>query len=114
MGSIPLRLEATLVLGYITTDLLFLFVLVDWWTDYQEKMYQLKYAAGHLAVMNSPVLVLSAGRNNPLIPLLGIPFDTFNFLHRWVGRVMIAGALIHMGCVIGAQAMQGGWFSRLK
>lgn len=106
MGSIPLRLEATLVLGYITTNLLFLFVLVDWWTDYQEKMYQLKYAAGHLAVMNSPVLVLSAGRNNPLIPLLGIPFDTFNFLHRWVGRVMIAGALIHMGCVIGAQAMQ--------
>ncbi|KAH3214567.1 hypothetical protein KXV92_003589, partial [Aspergillus fumigatus] len=69
-------------------------------------MYQLKYAAGHLAVMNSPVLVLSAGRNNPLIPLLGIPFDTFNLLHRWVGRVMIAGALIHMGCVIGAQAMQ--------
>ncbi|GFF59051.1 putative ferric-chelate reductase [Aspergillus lentulus] len=106
MGSIPLRLEATLLLGYITTNLLFLFVLVDWWTDYQEKMYQLKYAAGHLAVMNSPALVLTAGRNNPLIPLLGIPFDTFNLLHRWVGRVMIAGALIHMGCVIGAQATQ--------
>ncbi|KAF7159054.1 hypothetical protein CNMCM5623_004287 [Aspergillus felis] len=106
MGSIPLRLEATLLLAYITTNLLFLFVLVDWWTDYQEKMYQLKYAAGHLAVMNSPALMLTAGRNNPLIPLLGIPFDTFNLLHRWVGRVMIAGALVHMGCVIGAQATQ--------
>ncbi|GIC84420.1 ferric reductase family protein [Aspergillus udagawae] len=106
MGNIPSRLEATLLLAYITTNLLFLFVLVDWWTDYQEKMYQLKYAAGHLAVMNSPALVLTAGRNNPLIPLLGIPFDTFNLLHRWVGRIMISGALVHMGCVIGAQARQ--------
>jgi hypothetical protein len=114
MGSIPSRLEATLLLAYITTNLLFLFVLVDWWTDYQEKMYQIKYAAGHLAVMNSPALVLTAGRNNPLISLLGIPFDTFNLLHRWVGRIMISGALVHMGCVIGAQARQGGWFSCLE
>jgi hypothetical protein len=114
MGCMPLRLEATLLLGYITANLLFLFVLVDWWTDYQEKMYQLKYAAGHLAVMNSPALVLTAGRNNPLIPLLGIPFDTFNLLHRWVGRVMIAGALVHMGCVVGAQATQGGCLSCLE
>ncbi|EAW11758.1 ferric reductase family protein [Aspergillus clavatus NRRL 1] len=106
MGTIPLRLEAILLLGYIAVNIIFLVGLVDWWTEYQEKMYQLKYAAGHLAVMNSPALVLTAGRNNPLIPLLGIPFDTFNLLHRWVGRIMVAGAIIHMGCVVGAQAKQ--------
>lgn len=36
-----------------------------------------------------------AGRNNPLITLLGISFDQFNLLHRWFGRIAVLEALVH-------------------
>lgn len=107
MGTIPLRLETALLLGYIALNVIFFFVLVDWWAEFGEKMYQLKYAAGHLAVMNSPGLVLTAGRNNPLIPLLGIPFDTFNLFHRWVGRLIAVGAVLHMSFVLVGKVHHG-------
>ncbi|KAJ5421899.1 Riboflavin synthase-like beta-barrel [Penicillium cf. griseofulvum] len=105
MGSLPLRLEMICLLIYLSLNILFIVVTVDWWvSDYTEKMFQLKYTAGHLAVMNTPGLVLGAGRNNPLVQLLGIPFDTFNFMHRWVGRVITANAVIHMSAVLASQA----------
>ncbi|KKK16804.1 hypothetical protein P175DRAFT_0258990 [Aspergillus ochraceoroseus IBT 24754] len=106
MGTVPLRLEALLLAAYIAVNLIFFFSLVDWWKDYQEVTYELKYAAGHLAVMNTPALVLTAGRNNPLIPLLGIQFDTFNLLHRWVGRLIVVGAIVHMACVVAGKSAQ--------
>ncbi|KAL4884251.1 ferric reductase like transmembrane component-domain-containing protein [Aspergillus karnatakaensis] len=100
MGTTPLRIETALLIAYIGINLAFFVSLVDWWKDYQELLYQLKYAAGHLAVMNTPGLVLTAGRNNPLIPILGIPFDAFNLLHRWVGRLIVVGAIVHTACVV--------------
>ncbi|CAG7918737.1 unnamed protein product [Penicillium olsonii] len=101
MGSIPLRLEIICLLLYLALNLIFIIVTVDWWIDdYPKKMFQLKYSAGHLAVMNTPGLVLAAGRNNPLVQLLGISFDTFNFMHRWVGRVIAANAVVHMSAVL--------------
>jgi hypothetical protein len=105
MGSLPLRMEMICLLIYLSLNLIFIVVTVDWWmSDYSEKMFQLKYAAGHLAVMNTPGLVLAAGRNNPLIQLLGISFDSFNFMHRWVGRVIAANAVVHMSAVLANQA----------
>jgi hypothetical protein len=110
MGSLPLRLEMICLLIYLSLNVLFIVVTVDWWvSDYTEKMFQLKYTAGHLAVMNTPGLVLGAGRNNPLVQLLGIPFDTFNFMHRWVGRVITANAVIHMSAVLASQAYICEW-----
>ena len=110
MGTLPLRLETALLAGYVALNLIFIVALIDWWQIYKEKMFQLKYAAGHLAIMNSPALVLTAGRNNPLIWLLGVPFDTFNLLHRWVGRVMVVGAIVHMSCVVAGDAKESEFF----
>lgn len=105
MGAIPLRLEIIALLIYLALNLIFIIVTVDWWIDdYAKKMFQLKYSAGHLAVMNTPGLVLAAGRNNPLVPILGISFDAFNFMHRWVGRMIAANAVIHMSAVLAGQA----------
>lgn len=104
MGSLPLRLELIFLLVYLALNFTFVVVTVDWWEEFPKKMFQFKYAAGHLAVMNTPGLVLSAGRNNPLVPLLGISFDTFNFMHRWVGRVIAVNAVIHMSSVLANQA----------
>lgn len=104
MGSLPLRLETILVTVYIGVNAAFFVALVDWFhlqwkeveEDYQELLYQLKYAAGHLAVMNLPGLVLAAGRNNPLILVTGLSFDRFNLGHRWVGRVVGGGGVLHV------------------
>ncbi|KAJ5290072.1 uncharacterized protein N7443_010325 [Penicillium atrosanguineum] len=108
MGSAPLRLEMILLLIYLALNVVFVIVTVDWWEGFSKKMFQLKYAAGHLAVMNTPGLVLSAGRNNPLVALLGLSFDTFNFMHRWVGRVIAVNAVIHMSAVLANQAYEKG------
>jgi hypothetical protein len=104
MGTVPLRLEAILLMIYLVLNFTFVVVMVDWWRGFSDKMFQLKYAAGHLAVMNTPGLVLSAGRNNPLVQMLGLHFDTFNFMHRWVGRVIAANAVVHMSAVLANQA----------
>ena len=110
MGSLPLRIEIICLLIYLSLNLIFIIVTVDWWiSDYSKKMFQLKYSAGHLAVMNTPGLVLAAGRNNPLVQLLGISFDAFNFMHRWVGRVIAANAVIHMSAVLANQAFMCKW-----
>lgn len=106
MGTLPLRLEAMLVLGYIALNAAFILVFIDWWADLNQKLYQIKFAAGHIAVMNTPGLVLMAGRNNPLIPILGVSFDSFNFVHRWIGRTVAAEAVVHMGCVVGAMVRE--------
>lgn len=50
-------------------------------------------------------MFLLAGRNNPLIPLLGISFDTYNLLHRWFGRIVILEAIAHTI----AHLAKGGW-----
>jgi len=41
-----------------------------------------------------PLFVL-AGRNNPLIVWLRISFDTYNLIHRWLGRIVILEAVAH-------------------
>lgn len=56
----------------------------------------LRSRSGVLAVINLVPMMLMAGRNNPLIPLLRVPFDTFNVLHRWFGWIITAGALVHV------------------
>ncbi|KAB8221527.1 ferric reductase NAD binding domain-containing protein [Aspergillus novoparasiticus] len=106
MGIVPLRLEAVLLLTYFVLNIIFFFVLANWCSGYEETMYQIKYAAGHLCVMNLPALVLTAARNNPLIPMLGLQFDTFNLMHRWIGRLIIGEAVVHMACVVAGEAKE--------
>lgn len=48
-----------------------------------------------------------AARNNPLINILGISFDTFNLLHRWFGRIVILEAFAHTTAFLAAQAHKG-------
>ncbi|GKZ34601.1 hypothetical protein AbraIFM66950_004915 [Aspergillus brasiliensis] len=96
MGILPLRFEAILLAVYIAINIVFFFVMVDWWKDWDEVIFEFQYSAGSMAVLNLPALVLAAGRNNPLIALLGIKFDAFNLMHRWVGRTIIFSGLVHM------------------
>ncbi|PYH88070.1 hypothetical protein BO71DRAFT_339646 [Aspergillus ellipticus CBS 707.79] len=109
MGVIPLRIEAVLLGLYIAINVVFLFVKIDWWKNWDEVVFQFQYSAGSMAVLNLPGLVLAAGRNNPLVSLLGIKFDSFNLMHRWVGRTIIIAGLIHtIAAVVMKREEEGG------
>ena len=107
MGILPLRFEAALLAVYIAINIVFFFVMVDWWKDWDEVIFEFQYSAGSMAVLNLPGLVLAAGRNNPLVPLLGIKFDCFNLMHRWVGRTIIFSGLVHMIAAVRMKVFEG-------
>ncbi|OUM53033.1 hypothetical protein BVG19_g2277 [[Candida] boidinii] len=61
-------------------------------------LQQLRYIAdrtGLLAFAQLPPLFLFAGRNNLLITLTGVPFNSFIILHKWISRLMTILALVH-------------------
>lgn len=96
LGSPPSRLQTILILGYIALNVACLTVEVNWKTGGLHVNGELLIQrSGGLAVMNMLPLFLLAGRNNPLIPLLGIPFNTYNLLHRWIGRIVVLHVIVH-------------------
>jgi hypothetical protein len=50
-----------------------------------------------------------AARNNPLINWLNLPFDTFNLLHRWFGRIVVLEALAHTVAWMVSKVSSAGW-----
>lgn len=50
-----------------------------------------------------------AARNNPLIVMMGLSFDSFNLLHRWFGRIVVIEALVHTLTHLASSAKDGNW-----
>ncbi len=96
VGTLPSRLHALVNVIYIVSNIAYC-VLLDYHQQSRAAMIaELRGRAGHLAVINMLVLVLFAARNNPLIPMLAVSFDTFNLLHRWIGRVIVLESIVHI------------------
>jgi predicted ferric reductase len=95
VGTLPSRLHTLFLSFYVLTNVLYCCLL-----DYGHKekaaiLAEARGRTGHLAVMNILSLFVFSARNNPLIPLLGIPFNSFNLFHRWVGRLVVVESLAH-------------------
>ena len=73
---------------------------------------QIRGRTGCMAAINVIPTVLFALRNNPLIPILGVSYDTFNLLHRWVARMMTVEAIAHT-VAWGVNAAYSGGFYQL-
>lgn len=108
-GSLPLRLEAVVISAYIILNIVFCVATVDWSGDFYATIRRLRRTAGNLAALNLLPLFLTAGRNNPLIPLLGISFDTFNLFHRWIGRIAVAEGVVHAVSVTASIVRESKW-----
>ncbi|KAJ4112136.1 hypothetical protein NW768_011715 [Fusarium equiseti] len=50
---------------------------------------------GVLAYALTPLTVMLATRESILSLLTGLPYQSFNFLHRWLGYIILAQALLH-------------------
>jgi len=96
MGVIPTRFQTLFLFGLIGMNVGLCIAGIDWSQAGTEVMsIRLRNRTGTLAVVNLIPLVIMAGRNNPLIKMLNISFDTFNMAHRWFGRIMVAEAIAH-------------------
>ncbi|KAH8812406.1 ferric reductase like transmembrane component-domain-containing protein [Xylogone sp. PMI_703] len=95
-GTLPTRLQFAFVAAYIGVSALLCVLYIDWSVDASIVCALLRNRTGTMATFNIIPLILTAGRNNPLIPILGMSFDTFNLFHRWFGRIVAMEALAHM------------------
>lgn len=61
-----------------------------------QKYAELRGRCGTFATFNLVFAVLFALRNNPLIWLLHISYDTFNLFHRWIARMVVLQSIAHV------------------
>jgi hypothetical protein len=96
MGVLPTRFQTLFLVGLIGMNVGLCVAGIEWTQAGTQVMsIHLRNRTGTLAVVNLIPLVIMAGRNNPLIKVLNVSFDTFNMAHRWFGRIMVAEAVAH-------------------
>lgn len=107
VGTLPGRLQTLFLLGYFAMNVALCAITIDW-ADSKGFYDDARNRTGVLSVLNMIPLFLLAGRNNPLIGLLGISFDTSNLVHRWIGRLVVFEAIAHTAFwVAGKVALMG-------
>ena len=95
VGTLPSRFHTLLLTVYVLSQVAYCTIL-DYKVNEKAALFaELRGRSGNLAVLNMIPLFLLAGRNNPLIPLLHVSFDTYNLMHRWIGRVVIIESVVH-------------------
>lgn len=95
VGTLPSRFHAFLLFLLLGSNIAYCCIL-----DYRENnkaalIAEVRGRTGILATVNMIPLILLAGRNNPAIALLKVSFDTYNLLHRWIGRIVVVEAIAH-------------------
>ncbi|KAI9808134.1 MAG: hypothetical protein M1825_004591 [Sarcosagium campestre] len=95
IGTLPSRFHLCLLSLYILCNVSYCVALDYGKSSKQELLAELRGRSGVLAVVNMIPLFIFAGRNNPLISLLRVSFDTYNLLHRWMGRVVVIESAVH-------------------
>ncbi|KAL2837110.1 ferric reductase like transmembrane component-domain-containing protein [Aspergillus pseudoustus] len=107
MGTLPSRNHACILVAILAMNAAMCTVNVPYKTDSAASV--IRNRTGTMATVNLIPLVLMAGRNNPLISLLRVPYDTFNLLHRWLARIVVLEALAHVLAWCIPKAQIGGW-----
>lgn len=109
VGTLPSRFHTVILLLYLLSNVAYMSLL-----DYGQKnraalLAELRGRSGVLAVVNMIPLMVLAGRNNPLISILRVSFDTYNLLHRWVGRVVVVESVVHTCAWAANKVRADGW-----
>jgi len=95
IGTLPSRFHTVLLGCYYLSNFIYCMMLDYSNPNRYEVLAELRGRTGMIAAVNMIPLIILAGRNNPLIRMLKISFDTYNLLHRWIGRIFVLEALIH-------------------
>ncbi|KAF9690949.1 hypothetical protein EKO04_011242 [Ascochyta lentis] len=108
VGTLPSRLQTFFLVGYFAVNIGFCVWKIDY-SSFSAGASELVSRSGVMAVINMIPLFLLAGRNNPIIKLTGISFDTMNLIHRWFGRIVILEALAHTISWMANKVQTKGW-----
>lgn len=114
VGTLPTRFQFVFLLAYLGLNVAFCVINIPFTESYVDAAKQIRNRSGTLATVNMIPLFLLAGRNNPLIPLLGISFDTFNLMHRWFGRIVALEGVCHVVAYWAGSAAKGSWAAAFK
>ncbi|KAK5165942.1 uncharacterized protein LTR77_008866 [Saxophila tyrrhenica] len=95
VGTLPGRAQTFFLVGYLVMNAVTCAMHINWHGDTLTWLGDACDRTGTLSVLNMIPLFVLAGRNNPLIWLLGISFDTYNMIHRWIGRIVVLEAVLH-------------------
>ncbi|KAL2813512.1 ferric reductase like transmembrane component-domain-containing protein [Aspergillus cavernicola] len=109
MGTLPSRFHTFIIVGIIAMNVALCCVTVPYKSEPDSVAGVILSRTGIMATVNLIPLVLMAGRNNPLITLLQVPYDTFNLIHRWLGRIVVCQALAHTFAWVIPKAQEYGW-----
>ena len=95
IGTLPGRFHMLILTFYTATNIAYCIIL-DWNNPSSESVAaDLRGRSGWLALINLVPTVLFALRNNPLIHILNVSYDTFNLFHRWLARMVVLQSLLH-------------------
>jgi hypothetical protein len=95
IGTLPNRIQTTFLVAYLAASIALTTYRINWGGSHTIIIEQVLKRTGFMAIVNMLPLFLLAGRNNPLIVWCGITFDTYNLIHRWLGRIVVAEAIVH-------------------
>jgi hypothetical protein len=108
MGTLPGRGHFMLIAVYVVFNVAWVLKL-PYGEPRDQLLAALRGRSGDIAAFNLIPTVVFALRNNPLIALLYVPFDTFQLFHRWAARLFIAEAVVHAGAWLANTRDAGGW-----
>ncbi|CAK1361158.1 Ferric/cupric reductase transmembrane component 1 [Cercospora beticola] len=94
VGTLPSRFHSFLLFVYLASNAGYCAAL-DYTQPSPSVVAEFRGRTGVLAALNMIPTILFALRNNPMIPLLRVPYDTFNLLHRWTARMMVLESILH-------------------
>ncbi|KAL1871716.1 hypothetical protein VTK73DRAFT_1937 [Phialemonium thermophilum] len=114
LGMLPTRMQTLFILGYFVTNVVFCVIDIPFADSGASALSLLRNRSGTLAIVNLIPLFLFATRNNPLIWLLGISFDTYNLIHRWFGRIVVIESVVHTVAFLANNASKTSWASAFK
>ena len=95
-GTLPTRLQAILLTLFFASNVVYCTIMLNWDLPRHQLIAEFRGRTGVMATVNMIPLFVLAGRNNPLIWIFGISFDTWNLVHRWLGRIVVLESTCHI------------------
>jgi hypothetical protein len=95
MGTLPTRFQTICLVALVALNVTLCVADIPFGQSESTVANAIKDRTGTMATVNLIPLVILAGRNNPLIPLLRLSFDAWNFFHRWLARIVVLEAIAH-------------------
>ncbi|ETN45503.1 uncharacterized protein HMPREF1541_09335 [Cyphellophora europaea CBS 101466] len=108
-GSIPTRFQTVFITACIVVNVWACCWEVPWNDERLQVLPILRNRTGTLSVANLVPVLIMATIKNPLIEILDISYDTFNLMHRWLGRLCILQGVAHTVCYMIAKVEKEGW-----